>query len=255
MDSTEFQKFVKLFFRPNHCPFHRRFILSMVYFLSLTIIMIFYTTTITEKSYMSFSKKIVFFTSIFIFFIFSLTCVSNLTAEGKTTSPKNSLNILLLTLDTLRPDHLGCYGYKSIKTPNIDKLAQNGVLFSNAYSPAPLTLPSHASIMTGQYPIRHGVHDNGIFVLTDSAVTLAEILKKQGYNTGAILASYVLAAQFGLKQGFDYYNDHFNQHEGRAPKAIESYRKGKEITELAQKWKPAIRWGNRLSGSMLRRAF
>ncbi len=185
---------------------------------------------------MSFSRKIVFFSSIFIFLIFSLTYGSNLTAEGKTTSPKNSLNILLITLDTLRPDHLGCYGYKSIKTPNIDKLAKNGVLFSNAYSPAPITLPSHASIMTGQYPIRHGVHDNGIFVLTDSAVTLAEILKEQGYNTGAILASYVLAAQFGLKQGFDYYNDHFNHHEGRAPKAIESYRKGKEVTELAQKW-------------------
>jgi len=197
---------------------------------------------------MSFFQKKIFFSSIFIIFIFFLTFGSNLTADGKTTPPKNSFNILLLTLDTLRPDHLGCYGYKSIKTPNIDNLAQNGVLFTNAYSPAPITLPSHASIMTSQYPIRHGVHDNGIFVLTNSAVTLAEILKKQGYNTGAIIASYVLASQFGLKQGFDYYNDHFNQNGQGTPKVIESYRKGKEVTELAQEWlqenheKPFFLW-------------
>lgn len=197
---------------------------------------------------MFFPQKKVFFSSVFIFLIFSSPYGPNQIASGKTTPLQNSPNILLLTIDTLRPDHLGCYGYKSINTPNIDTLAQNGVLFTNAYSPAPITLPSHASIMTGQYPIRHGVHDNGIFLLTNSAVTLAEILKKHGYHTGAIIASYVLAAQFGLKQGFDYYNDHFNQDEGGTPKIIESYRKGKEVTELAQEWlqenyeKPFFLW-------------
>ena len=185
---------------------------------------------------MSFSQKILFISSAFIFLIFLSACGPRQMADKKTSPPRNPANILLLTLDTLRPDHLGCYGYRSIKTPNIDSLAQNGVLFTNAYSSVPTTLPSHVSIMTGQYPIRHGIHDNGIFVLTDAAVTLAEILKAHGYTTGAVIASYVLASQFGLKQGFDYYNDHFNQDGGGIPEPIESYREGKTITELAQKW-------------------
>ena len=152
---------------------------------------------------MSFSKRGILFQSIcsFLFLIASIPF-----AWATATSPSlKSTNIILLTIDTLRPDHLGCYGYKSIKTPNIDSLAKKGTLFTNAYSPVPLTLPSHVSILTGQYPVSHGVHNNGTFVLPDSADTLAEILHNHGYKTGAVVASHVLASQFGLGKGFDYF--------------------------------------------------
>lgn len=162
--------------------------------------------------------------------------------------PANSLNLIIITIDTLRPDHLGCYGYDSIKTPNIDGLADNGVLFSNAYSPVPLTFPSHVSMMTGQYPIRHGVQNNCSFVLDDSAVTLAELLKKKGYTTGAIVASFVLASSFGLDQGFDHYDDLFLQHNVERPDYSKDHRIARTVTDLAKEWiqdnhqKPFFLW-------------
>ncbi|MGA1825599.1 MAG: sulfatase-like hydrolase/transferase [bacterium] len=161
---------------------------------------------------------------------------------------KNSVNILLLSIDTLRSDHLACYGYKSIETPNIDLLAHNGILFTNAYSPVPLTLPSHVSIMTGHYPIRHGVHNNSGYILSDSAETLAEVLHQQGYATGAIVASYVLDSQWGLDQGFDYYDDLVHEITEKNHMNNEGFRKGEDITDLAKMWldqnkkKPFFLW-------------
>ncbi|MGH7197632.1 MAG: sulfatase-like hydrolase/transferase, partial [Candidatus Omnitrophota bacterium] len=86
-------------------------------------------------------------------------------------------NVLVITLDTLRPDRLGCYGNKNIQTPNIDRLAAHGTLFKNAFSQAPLTLPSHAALFTSTYPPHNQVRDNGNCKLDESALTLAEILK------------------------------------------------------------------------------
>ncbi len=140
--------------------------------------------------------------------------------------PKDALNIILITIDTLRADHLGCYGYDSIKTPHIDRLAKEGILFANAYSPSPLTFPSHVSIMTGQYPIQHGIQNNGTFILQDSAKTLAEILQNMNYRTGAIVSSYVLASHFGLDQGFDAYDDHFYQSKEGIPDPSQNERIG-----------------------------
>ena len=116
-------------------------------------------------------------------------------------------NLLLITIDTLRPDHLGCYGYKQILTPNIDKLAEEGVRFKTVVSQVPLTLPSHCTIMTGTYPAYHGVRDNVGYKLSESKTTLAEILKTQHYRTAAFVGAYVLNAKFGLNQGFDDYDD------------------------------------------------
>lgn len=116
-------------------------------------------------------------------------------------------NLLLITLDTVRADRLGCYGYERISTPNIDWLAANGILFEKAIAAAPLTLPSHATIMTGLYPYTHGVRDNTSSRLSDKAVTLAEILSERGYRTGAIIGAFVLDAQYGLDQGFGFYED------------------------------------------------
>lgn len=124
---------------------------------------------------------------------------------------QTSPNVVLFTLDTTRADHLGAYGYQDIKTPTIDALAQGGVLFRRAISPAPITLPSHSSIMTGLYPPSHGVRDNGTFVLPEEMMTLAEILHNDGYATGAFVGAAVLERRYGLTQGFDVYDDDFSQ--------------------------------------------
>ncbi|HOI44811.1 MAG TPA: sulfatase-like hydrolase/transferase [Candidatus Aminicenantes bacterium] len=119
-------------------------------------------------------------------------------------------NVLIITLDTTRADHLGCYGRVEAQTPNLDRLAAEGVRFANAHSPVPLTLPAHASIFTGVYPLFHNVRNNGSYSLPPNAETLAEILQKRGYATAAFVSSFVLDSRFGLGQGFDVYNDDMN---------------------------------------------
>jgi arylsulfatase A-like enzyme/Flp pilus assembly protein TadD len=119
-----------------------------------------------------------------------------------------SCNILLITLDTTRADHLGCYGYKPAKTSNLDRLAREGIRFARAYCPAPLTLPSHASIMTGLYPVTHGVRNNG-HDLPSGIKTLAEILKGRGYSTAAFVSAFSVDSRFGIDRGFDVYDDTF----------------------------------------------
>lgn len=116
-------------------------------------------------------------------------------------------NVLVITVDTLRADHLGSYGYKMASTPNIDALAAEGVLYRNAVCSAPITLPSHCSIMTGLYPPAHGVRDNGTFALGDDAVTLADRLKAEGYETQAFVSALVLDRRYNLSKGFDGYDD------------------------------------------------
>ncbi len=144
-------------------------------------------------------------------------------------------NLLLITIDTLRADHLGCYGYKLIETPNIDKLASEGVLFSQAITPAPITLPSHSSIMTGLYPVQHGVQNNGNFFLDKDVVTLAEVMKEHGYMTGACIGSFVLDSVFGLDQGFDFYNDNFNPGKKRRY-FLYNERNAGEVNKVAIQW-------------------
>ena len=119
-----------------------------------------------------------------------------------------SYNVLLITLDTTRADHLGCYGYKAARTPNLDSLAREGVRFARTYCPAPLTLPAHASIMTGLYPAAHAVRNNGHY-LPSGIRTLAEILKGKGYSTAAFVSSFSVDSRFGLDRGFDVYDDTF----------------------------------------------
>ncbi len=125
----------------------------------------------------------------------------------KLSEPEGAKNVILITIDTCRADRLQSYGNKNIQTPAETALARVGTRFTKAFTPVPITLPSHASIMTGNYPPLHGVRDNGMFSLNDSALTLAEILKASGYNTGAFIGAFVLDSQFGLNQGFDVYDD------------------------------------------------
>ena len=116
-------------------------------------------------------------------------------------------NLILVSLDTTRADHIGCYGFDQVKTPNIDRLAAEGTRFAECVSPVPITLPSHSSILTGSDPYVHGIRDNGAFSLAEQNVTLAETLSDAGYATHAILGAIVLNASHGLDQGFDTYDD------------------------------------------------
>src|SRR5437763_8377328 len=117
------------------------------------------------------------------------------------------LNVVVVTIDTLRPDHLHCYGYPNIETPASDQLARQGVLFEDALAQTPLTPPSHASIFTGQYPTVHGVRSTGGFILQSSARPLARILRDQGWETAAFVSSAVLKRVVGFANGFDVYDD------------------------------------------------
>ncbi len=127
-------------------------------------------------------------------------------ASGCTREPP--WNVLIVTLDTTRADHLACYGREDIKTPNFDRLAAEGLLFEQAMTTAPITLPSHSTIFTGRYPLAHGVRDNGLFTLPESEVTIAERFRDLGYATGAVVASYPVTREFGIAQGFDFFDDH-----------------------------------------------
>ncbi|HKT12558.1 MAG TPA: sulfatase-like hydrolase/transferase [Terriglobia bacterium] len=157
-------------------------------------------------------------------------------------------NVVVITIDTLRADHLACYGYKRIKTPNIDQLAKSGVRFSNAFTAVPITLPSHTALMTGQYPMATGVHDFSGNKLPPGSMTLARVLQSHGYSTAAFIASAALDSRFGLNQGFDTYYDHFNLGHSREIHLDEIERRGDKVVDLALKWleshhqKPFFLW-------------
>jgi len=116
-------------------------------------------------------------------------------------------NLLLITLDTVRADYLSCNGSKKVSTPQLDRLARGGVNFTRARTSVPLTLPAHASIMTGNYPPVHGVRDNGSYRLPEEQLTLAEVLDDYGYDTAAFIGAFVLDRDFGMAQGFDVYDE------------------------------------------------
>ena len=119
------------------------------------------------------------------------------------------LNLLLVTIDTLRPDRLSCYGSTYLKTPQIDALGAKGVLFERAFAHDPLTLPSHVNILLGKTALAHGVDENSKSIVAPEFQTLAELLKAEGYATGAFVGAFPLDSRFGLNQGFDVYDDYY----------------------------------------------
>src|SRR2546422_3356861 len=149
----------------------------------------------------------------------------------------NSLpNVLVITIDTLRADHLACYGYKQIRTPNIDSLAADGVRFEHAYTPVPVTLPAHTVIFTGTYPMLSGMHDFAANKLNATQPTLASVLKEQGYTTGAVIGSAVLDSRFGLNHGFDFYYDHFDFNRLQESNLDEMERPGNIVADVTLDW-------------------
>ena len=152
----------------------------------------------------------------------------------KPTAPKR--NVLLITIDTLRADRLGCYNSRFVETPNIDKIAAQGVLFEKTITPVPLTLPSHTSILTGRYPAEHGIRDNGFYRLPKGYPTLATELKKAGFSTAAFVSSHTLNDIYGLNQSFDVYDDLSLADKTRSFMSDRSERPANETTTKVIEW-------------------
>jgi arylsulfatase A-like enzyme len=181
-------------------------------------------------------------------FAFRLGSGGALTMDAYTSrTSRKKPNILLITIDTLRQDRIGCYGYAGAKTPNMDAFFGEGVGFTQANTCVPITLPSHTSILTGLYPNAHGVRDNGSYRLKETGLTITEALKAEGYSTGAFVSAFVLDKRFGLDKGFDVYDDDFSDSILMATKwrlSSETYngeydfyqRKADEVTTAALKW-------------------
>lgn len=188
-----------------------------------------------------------------------LLCTANLCASTQSPSHKTSAasphgkpDVILITIDTLRADHVGCYGDKDVQTPALDGLAEEGLRFTNAFTPSPITNTSHTSILTGLYPSSHGVTDFGV-PLRATTATLAQQLTEHGYVTAAFIGAVILDSKTlapGLDRGFDFY-DNFPQN---LPKTSSRYgrveRRGMEVVHHAEKWlryhppgsKPRFAW-------------
>ncbi len=175
-------------------------------------------------------KKILIFFSFFTLFIAFLTTIQPFSFSQS----KPKLNLLLITIDTLRADRLSCYNSEHVKTPNIDYLAEKGITFTRAFAHNPLTLPSHTNILLGTTPLYHGVHNNINFNVKENFLTLSEHLKEHGYSTGAFVGASPLDSRFGLDQGFDVYDDNFIP--VGAPKLTSGERKGEIVVNNALKW-------------------
>jgi len=188
-----------------------------------------------EKGIACIKQKKISLILIPLFVILIFVCSPFVFSMAQSEAKKNSeVNILLVTLDTTRADRIGCYGYEEAKTPNMDSLALDGVVFSNAYCQVPLTLPSHCSILTGTYPLYHQVHNNGFYYLSPSCLTLAEILKERGFKTAAFVSSFTVDSRFGIDQGFDFYDDKFMEEE--ILKNFTSERKAEKVFASFSNW-------------------
>lgn len=162
-----------------------------------------------------------------------------------------SRGLLLITIDTCRADHIGCYGAEKVETPALDDLAKGGSIFLQAAAPAPLTLPSHCTVLTGLYPDRHSVRDNGEARLPQEALTLAEILREKGWATAAFVSAFPLAREFACDQGFETYNDVLTSnasgksedpaHTDEALRLFYDERVAKDVTDASIEWlRPTI---------------
>jgi len=170
----------------------------------------------------------IFFTKrvIYILPVLSILLLLTFNGCGKAKIDAEGYNLLIITLDTQRADRLGAYGNKEAQTPNLDKLANEGIMFEHCYSPVPLTLPAHCSIFTGKYPLAHHVRDNGTYQLSMESETMAEKMKSKDFHTYAVIGAFVLLGRFGLDQGFDIYDESldtkkmFNNFESEIPASM-----------------------------------
>jgi len=188
---------------------------------------------VKEKIPLKRQKKFILYAIPFLVVLVGLLFFIILRPKSEVQRAEN-LNVVIITLDTLRADRVGCYGYDKAKTPVLDELAEKGVKFQNAVCQAPLTLPSHASIFTGLYPPSHQIRDNGAYYLDQGFQTLAEIFKEKEYNTAAFIGAFPVDSRFGLDQGFDVYDDKFKEDEKF--KAFNSERRAEHVFKSFQEW-------------------
>jgi arylsulfatase A-like enzyme/cytochrome c-type biogenesis protein CcmH/NrfG len=170
---------------------------------------------------------------IVLFFLLSGTLSAGQTSSRKSSRP----DIFLVTIDTLRADHVHCFGYDKISTPSLDALAADGTRFSQAFTPSPITNTSHATILTGLLPSAHGVTDFGS-PLASTHPTMAEMLKQQGYVTAAFIGAVILDSKTlapGLDRGFDFY-DNFPQHPSSKSRWGRVERRGMDVVQHAENW-------------------
>ncbi|MDR3677272.1 MAG: sulfatase-like hydrolase/transferase [Acidobacteriota bacterium] len=157
-------------------------------------------------------------------------------APNRLLAAEGPANVVVITIDTLRADHLGCYGDHSIATPNLDALARGAARFTHAFTPVPITLPAHTALFTGSFPMATGVHDFSGNKVPTSAVTLAKVLRDHGYSTAAFLGAAVLDSRFGLNQGFDTYFDHFDFDRLDETNLDMAKRGGDQVIDNALEW-------------------
>ena len=150
-------------------------------------------------------------------------------------APERPRAIILISIDTLRADHLSSYGYTAIETPHIDALAKGGTVFSDVGSQVPLTFPSHVSLFTSTYPFFNGIEDNAE-TLAPNVVTLALLLKFHGYRTAAVVGGFVMDRRFGLNRGFDMYDSRFDQPSNEGSPTGEFKRLGADVVLIANRW-------------------
>ena len=186
-----------------------------------------------KRSCDTFSKGLLV-TGTIVWWVYAVLFLIALTIKLQAAEKKS--NVIIITIDTVRADHLGCYGYGLVQTPNIDALARSSARFRHAFTTVPLTLPAHASLFTGSFPMATGVHDFASNTLPSTAVTLATVLRENGYATAAFLGSPVLDARYGLNQGFETYFDHFDLKHFDEEKADVVKRPGDAVVDEALAW-------------------
>lgn len=162
----------------------------------------------------------------------SLEAVGHLPIEPGALS---GCNVLLVTLDTTRADRIGIYGNHVVSTPTLDRLGREGVVFSDVMAVAPVTLPSHSSILTGLYPYHHGARANNLFSLDAAHTTIAEVLRDAGYRTAAFVSAFVIAGRFGTSQGFEYFDDALEEEQKDLWLEV-AERRGDETADRAINW-------------------
>lgn len=169
--------------------------------------------------------------------ILFLCCLATAASAQSSSAKPKPPDVFLVTIDTLRADHIHCFGDQQIQTPALDNLCKDGVHFSQAFTPAPITNTSHATILTGLLPSTHGVTDFGV-PLAASHATLAELLKPQGYSTAAFIGAYILDSKVmapGFDRGFDFY-DNFPEHPQGKSRWGRVERRGMDVSQHAEEW-------------------
>jgi arylsulfatase A-like enzyme len=181
-----------------------------------------------------------------VIFLLGTGLFGSIASAQPTAAGKASPDVFLITIDTLRADHVGCYGYKQIETPTIDGLAADGIRFTQAFSHSPITNTSHTSILTGLLPSVHGVTDFGV-PLAPQHATWAELLKNRGYHTAAFIGAVILDSNSlapGLDRGFDFYDNFLSKTETKE-RWGRLERRGMTVVEHAEAWLDKHRTGPR----------